>query len=29
MLFSLMLSALVRQDFDPSTVLEAVRRTIY
>ena len=29
MLFSLMLSALVRQDFDPSTVLEVVRRTIY
>ena len=29
MLFSLMLSALVRQDFDPSTVLEIVRRTVY
>ena len=29
MLFSLMLSALVRQDFDPSTVLEIVRRAIY
>ena len=28
-LFSLMLSALVRQDFDPSTVLEIVRRAIY
>ena len=29
MLFSLMLSALVRQNFDPSTVLEIVRRTVY
>lgn len=29
MLFSLMLSALVRQDFAPSTVLEIVRRTVY
>ena len=29
MLFSLMLSALVRQDFDPSTVLEIFRRAIY
>lgn len=29
MLFSLMLSALVRQNFDPSTVLEVVRRAIY
>ena len=28
-LFSLMLSAAVRQDFDPSAVLEIVRRTIY
>lgn len=28
-LFSLMLSALVRQDFDPSAVLEVVRRTLY
>lgn len=28
-LFSLMLSALLRQDFDPSAVLEVVRRTIY
>lgn len=28
-LFSLMLSALVRQDFDPSAVLEIVRRAIY
>ena len=28
-LFSLMLSALVRQDFDPSTVLEIVRRAAY
>lgn len=28
-LFSLMLSALIRQDFDPSTVLEIVRRTVY
>ena len=29
MLFSLMLSALVRQDFNPSTVLEVVRRAVY
>ena len=29
MLFSLMLSALVRQDFDPSTMLEIVRRAVY
>ena len=29
MLFSLMLSALVLQDFDPSTVLEIVRRAVY
>ena len=29
MLFSLMLSALVRQDFDPSTVLEIVPRAVY
>ena len=29
MLFSLMLSALVRQNFDPSTVLEIVRRAVY
>lgn len=28
-LFSLMLSALVRQDFDPSAVLEVVSRTLY
>ena len=28
-LFSLMLSALVRQDYDPSPVLEIIRRTIY
>ena len=28
-LFSLMLSALLRQDYDPSTVLELVRRTLY
>lgn len=28
-LFSLMLSALIRQDYDPTTVLEIVRRTIY
>jgi AcrR family transcriptional regulator len=28
-LFSLMLSALVRQDFDPSTVLEIVQRAVY
>ena len=28
-LFSLMLSAVVQQDFDPSAVLEIVRRTIY
>lgn len=29
LLFSLMLSALLRQDYDPSTVLEVVRRTLY
>ena len=29
MLFSLMLSALVRQDFDPSTVLEIIQRAVY
>ena len=28
-LFSQMLSALVQQDFDPSMVLEIVRRAIY
>ena len=28
-LFSLMLSAVVQQSFDPSAVLEVVRRTIY
>lgn len=28
-LFSLMLSAVVQQNFDPSAVLEIVRRTIY
>lgn len=28
-LFSLMLSALLREDFDPSAVLEVVRRTLY
>ena len=28
-LFSLMLSAVVQQDFDPTTVLEIIRRTIY
>lgn len=28
-LFSLLLSALLRQDYDPSVVLEIVRRTIY
>lgn len=28
-LFSLMLSALLRQDYDPSAVLEMVRRTLY
>lgn len=28
-LFSLMLSALLRQDYDPSTVLEIVRRALY
>lgn len=28
-LFSLMLSALLRQDYDPNAVLEIVRRTIY
>ena len=29
LLFSLMLSALLRQDYDPATVLEVVRRTLY
>ncbi|MGO5115961.1 TetR/AcrR family transcriptional regulator [Candidatus Avoscillospira sp. LCP25S3_F1] len=29
LLFSLLLSALLRQDYDPSTVLELVRRTLY
>ena len=29
LLFSLMLSALTRQDFDPSAVLEIVRRSLY
>ena len=28
-LFSLMLSALVRQDYDPTAVLELIRRTLY
>ena len=28
-LFSLMLSALMRQDYDPTAVLEIVRRTLY
>lgn len=28
-LFSLMLSALVRQDYDPAAVLEIIRRTLY
>ena len=28
-LFSLILSALLRQDYDPSAVLEIVRRTLY
>ena len=28
-LFSLMLSALLRRDYDPSAVLEIVRRTLY
>jgi len=28
-LFSLMLSALLRQDYDPVAVLELVRRTLY
>lgn len=28
-LFSLMLSALIRQDYDPAAVLEIVRRTLY
>ena len=28
-LFSLMLSAVVQQDFDPTAVLEIIRRTIY
>ena len=29
LLFSLMLSALLRQDYDPTVVLEIVRRTLY
>ena len=29
LLFSLMLSALLRQDYDPTAVLEIVRRTLY
>ena len=29
LLFSLMLSALLRQDYDPAAVLEIVRRTLY
>ena len=29
LLFSLMLSALMRQDYDPGAVLEIVRRTLY
>ena len=29
LLFSLMLSALIRQDYDPTAVLEIVRRTLY
>ncbi len=29
LLFSLMLSALLRQDYDPTAVLEMVRRTLY
>lgn len=28
-LFSLMLSAMLRQDYDPGAVLEIVRRTLY
>ena len=28
-LFSLMLSALLRQDYDPRAVLEITRRTLY
>ena len=28
-LFSLMLSALLRQDYDPSAVLEIIQRTLY
>ena len=28
-LFSLMLSALLRQDYDPGAVLEIIRRTLY
>ena len=28
-LFSLMISALLRQDYDPSAVLEIIRRTLY
>lgn len=29
MLFSLLLSAILRQDYDPSVVLEVIRRTLY
>ena len=28
-LFSLMLSALLRKDFDPSNVIEIIKRTLY
>ena len=28
-LFSLLLSALLRQDYDPAPVLEVIRRTVY
>ena len=28
-LFSLMLSALLRQDYDPTAILEIIRRTLY
>ena len=29
LLFSLMLSALLRQEYDPTAVLEMIRRTLY
>ena len=29
LLFSLMLSALLRQEYDPAVVLEMIRRTLY